>query len=63
MHYRLYGLSPTTGRIIQGRDITAETDAEAIVTGHGIYAETPFELWCQSRQVYSSMADKMTRTA
>ena len=27
MHYRLYGLSPTTGRIMQGRDIAAETDA------------------------------------
>lgn len=56
MHYRLYGLNPTTGRIMQGRDIAAETDGEAIAAGHGIHAREPFEIWCRSRRVFSSVA-------
>jgi hypothetical protein len=54
MHYRLYGLSPTTGRIMQGRDIAAETDAEAIAAGRDAHPRDPFEIWCQSRRVFSS---------
>jgi hypothetical protein len=54
MHYRLYGLNATTGRINQGRDITAESDAEAIAAGHRLHPRAPFELWCQSRLVFST---------
>lgn len=62
MHYRLYGLSPTTGRIMQGRDIAAETDGEAIAAGRDLHPRDPFEIWCQSRRVFSS-ADTGTTTA
>lgn len=62
MHYRLYGLSPTTGRIMQGRDIAAETDAEAIAAGRDAHPHEPFEIWCQSRRVFSS-ADAGTAPA
>ena len=55
MHYRLYGLSPITGRIMQGQDITAESDGEAIATGRSIHPHGPFEVWCQSRRVFSSL--------
>lgn len=54
MHYRLYGLHPVTGRITQGRDISAATDAEAITLGEHEHADSPFEIWCQSRRVFSS---------
>ena len=54
MHYRLYGLSPITGRIMQGHDIAAENDGEAIAAGRSIHPDSPFEVWCQSRRVFSS---------
>ncbi|WP_454886767.1 hypothetical protein [Sphingomonas oryzagri] len=57
MHYRLYGLHPVSGRITQGRDITATTDAEAIALGEREHAGGPFEIWCQSRRVFSSAGD------
>jgi hypothetical protein len=58
MHYRLYGLSPTTGRIVQGRDVTAGSDAEAIAAGHAAYPEAPFEVWIGQRRVFSSLGDE-----
>lgn len=63
MHYRLYGLNPTTGRIMQGRDIAAETDAEAISAGQEAHPNDPFEIWCQSRRVFSSVAADKTPMA
>lgn len=54
MHYRLYALNPATGKIMQGRDIAAESDAEAIEVGHRTHLENPFEIWCQQRLVYTS---------
>jgi len=63
VHYRLYGLSPTTGRIMQGRDITAETDGEAIATARDIHPRDPFEIWCQSRRVFSSADRDSASTA
>jgi hypothetical protein len=61
MHYRLYGLHPGTGRILQGRDIAAETDSDAIAAGHGIHPHAPFEVWCQSRCVFSSATDRLAK--
>ncbi|MBA2936650.1 hypothetical protein HZF05_21430 [Sphingomonas sp. CGMCC 1.13654] len=63
MHYRLYGLNPTTGRIMQGRDIAAETDREAIAAGRGIHPHDPFEIWCRSRRVFSSAESDAASTA
>jgi hypothetical protein len=54
MHYRLYALNPSTGKIMLGRDITAESDADAIAAGHGAHPDTPFEIWCQQRRVFTS---------
>jgi len=62
VHYRLYGLSPTTGRIMQGRDIAAESDGDAIAAGRDLHPHDPFEIWCQSRRVFSS-ADTGTTSA
>jgi hypothetical protein len=63
MHYRLYGLSPSTGKIMQGRDIAAETDDQAIATGRDAHPHGPFEIWCQSRRVFSSADDRTTSAA
>jgi hypothetical protein len=60
MHYRLYALNPATGKIMQGRDIAAENDADAIAAGRRAHPENPFEVWCQQRLVYTS-TDKDTR--
>jgi hypothetical protein len=54
MHYRLYALNPTSGKIVQGRDIMAENDVDAIATGHASHPSTPFEIWCQQRRVFTS---------
>lgn len=54
MHYRLYGLHPTTGKIMRGRDIAADSDDEAIAAGHAAHPDTPFEIWCQARRVFTS---------
>ena len=62
MHYRLYGLSPTTGRIMQGRDIAAESDGDAIAAARDLHPHDPFEIWCHSRRVFSS-ADTGTTNA
>ncbi len=54
MHYRLYHLDDSTGRIRDAADILAEDDREAIRAGHETCADTPFEIWCRSRRVFSS---------
>jgi len=58
MHYRLYRLNETTGKIVDGADILAENDREAIQAGRDVCTDAPFEIWCKSRRVYSP-----TRTA
>jgi hypothetical protein len=51
MHYRLYELDDRTGRIVSGQDVMADDDAGAIRAAHGIYPETPFEIWHSARRV------------
>ncbi len=53
MHYRLYRLSETTGGIVDAADILAENDGEAIRAGQEAYTDTPFEIWCKSRRVFT----------
>jgi hypothetical protein len=62
MHYRLYALNGT-GRIVNGRDITAATDAEAIREGHSAYPQAPFEIWCQARRVFTHDRAAPSQTA
>jgi hypothetical protein len=63
MHYRVYELNSNTGRIMQGHDIAAETDAQAIAAAHRIHPRGPFELWCQSRRVFSRAGGEAERSA
>jgi hypothetical protein len=63
MHYRLYGLNPVTGKIMQGQDIAAESDAEAIAAGHAAHPETPFEIWCSARLVFTKAHSTPTTDA
>ncbi|HLZ79652.1 MAG TPA: hypothetical protein VKQ09_09950 [Sphingomonas sp.] len=58
MHYRLYHLDDSTGRIRDAADILAEDDREAIRAGHEACTDTPFEIWCRSRRVFSTQAPK-----
>jgi hypothetical protein len=51
MHYRLYALDGPNGRIISGQDVLADSDDAAIQAAHGIYPDTPFEIWCRARRV------------
>ena len=54
MHYRLYHLDDSTGRIVNAADILAEDDCEAIRAGQETCADTPFEIWCRARRVFST---------
>ena len=63
MHYRLYALNPTTGKIMQGRDIAADSDADAIAAGRRTHPDNPFEVWCQQRLVYTSTDKEMRARA
>jgi len=56
MHYRLYRLDETTGHFVDAIDILAENDDEAIRAGHEACTETPFEIWCQARRVFTPAA-------
>lgn len=51
MHYRLYGLDDVTGKIVNGDDILAKSDDEAIRVGHQTYPGRSFEIWCNARRV------------
>jgi hypothetical protein len=51
MHYRLYELDDRTGRIVSGQDVLADDDANAIRAAHGLYPDTPFEIWNGARRV------------
>ncbi|WBO21884.1 hypothetical protein [Sphingomonas abietis] len=55
MHYRLYALNPNSGKIMQGSDLAAESDADAIAAGHSAHPSSPFEIWCRQRCVFTSM--------
>lgn len=54
MHYRLYHLDDTTGRIVDAADILAEDDREAIRAGHETCVDAPFEIWCRARRVFTT---------
>jgi len=53
MHYRLYALHESSGKILSAQDILAEDDGEAIAAGRDALAEHPFEIWCQTRRVFT----------
>jgi hypothetical protein len=53
MHYRLYGLSRTTGKIVNGSDLRVDSDEEAIRLGHQTYPDQAFEIWCRERRVFT----------
>jgi len=53
MHYRLYRLNKATGKIVDAADILAENDDEAIRAGHDTIVDSPFEIWCKSRRVFT----------
>ena len=56
MHYRLYALHARSRRIVSAQDILADTDAAAIAAGREALPERPFELWCQTRRVFTCAA-------
>jgi hypothetical protein len=53
MHYRLYGLDDATGKIVNGSDLQAKTDEEAIRVGSETYPAHSFEIWCSARRVHT----------
>ena len=55
MHYRLYMLNPSTGRIVSGSDVTAASEDDAIAQAHALLDATgaPFELWRGTRCVFA----------
>ncbi len=53
MHYRLYALSERNGRIVSAQDIVADNDDTAIAVGREALAQRPFELWCETRRVFT----------
>ncbi|MDB5737988.1 MAG: hypothetical protein JWO65_1656 [Sphingomonas bacterium] len=53
MHYRIYGLSDVSGRIVAGGDLLVETDEEAIRLGCEMYSNAAFEIWCKDRRVFT----------
>jgi hypothetical protein len=56
MHYRLYALHERSGKILSGSDILADTDDQAIAAGRQHHAHRPFELWCETRRVFTRAA-------
>lgn len=58
MHYRLYGLDDSTGKIVNGDDLQVKTDEEAIRAGHETFPEHSFEIWCRARRVMTHRASK-----
>ena len=56
MHYRLYGLDDSTGKIVNGNDLQVKTDEDAIRVGHETYPEHSFEIWCRARRVLTHRA-------
>jgi hypothetical protein len=63
MHYRLYGLSGATGRIVNGTDIMVQSDEEAIRVGLETYPDGSFEIWCKARRVYTHEAQARVSAA
>jgi hypothetical protein len=64
VHYRLYQLSPTTGGIINGSDVEAASDKEAVASAHALLGAkgAPFELWRGATRILAHQVGQPRRT-